>query len=350
MGARVRGAGFAGIGARAGGGRPRCVGAGCKCRRRAQDYGRGTHLTALHMELWPPRGFGRGRPTAMDSQVPWRTHGAQGLGIRYLTPVDSVAPATDNPRPGPRRGFRVIARNIVCQPCNNGWMSDLQTAAKPTLLGMFEGESVTLGPSSQATLMSWCTMNAICNHYASRQEVDESRRDYFYKHRSPPPYTLVVVAHIPQPELDTMHATAGWRDRVSKRPHAYIDVFGIKQLALLMLSGWLPPPAQAVVQAQHVGITLLRRPTSHRQSLGRAALRAPRLSAICTRPYSPRCTTRRESLSGPYYVNGPFFYVVDHREPIRALVDDASIWNPLTREVFDMRSTIRAAVPAAPAV
>jgi hypothetical protein len=42
--------------------------------------------------------------------------------------------------------------------------------------------------------------------------------------------------------------------------------------------------------------------------------------------------------------------VVDHREAIRTLVDDTAIWNPLTREVFDMCSTVRAAVPAATAM
>ena len=44
------------------------------------------------------------------------------------------------------------------------------------------------------------------------------------------------------------------------------------------------------------------------------------------------------------------FDVVDHREAIRTPVDDTAIWNPLTREVFDMRSTVRAAVPAASAM
>jgi hypothetical protein len=30
---------------------------------------------------------------------------------------------------------------IVCGPCNNGWMSDLQTAAKPTLIPLITGKS-----------------------------------------------------------------------------------------------------------------------------------------------------------------------------------------------------------------
>lgn len=43
-----------------------------------ETMARGTDPTALHTELRPPRGFGRGRTTAMDSQVPRRAHGAQG--------------------------------------------------------------------------------------------------------------------------------------------------------------------------------------------------------------------------------------------------------------------------------
>lgn len=72
----------------------------------------------------------------------------------------------------------------------------------------------------------------------------------------PPTYSLVVAAHIPEPELDTMHAASGWRDRVGRRTNAYFDVFAIKHLALLTLSGWLPPPAQAVIERQGVGIRL----------------------------------------------------------------------------------------------
>lgn len=166
--------------------------------------------------------------------------------LRDLTPIDSLVTTTKNPRPGPRRGFRVRADKIVCQDCNNEWMSDLQNAAKPTLLSMFEGGSLTLAPSAQAALLSWSTMTAICNHYASREEVDASRRNYFYKYRSPPPYTEVLMTYIPEPKLDTMHAAAGWRDRLGKRPRAYIDVFGIRQLALLILQGSLP---QAVREA-----------------------------------------------------------------------------------------------------
>ena len=42
--------------------------------------------------------------------------------------------------------------------------------------------------------------------------------------------------------------------------------------------------------------------------------------------------------------------VVDHGEAIGTLVDDTAIRDPLTREVFEMRSTVRAAVPAATAM
>jgi hypothetical protein len=219
-------------------------------------------VTTLRPCIW---GCGRVADSDEDVLAQWIREylgaktGRKNWELRDLTPVDSVVPTTDNPRTGPRRAFQVIARNIVCQRCNNGWMSEVQQAAKPTLLSMFEGQSVQLGPSGQAVVLSWCTMTAICNQYAHGLEVDESRRAFFYKHRMPPTYTLVVMAHIPEPDMDTMHATSGWRERLSKRSHAYFDLFAIKQLAVLILSGWLPPSTEAVIRGKGIGVTL--RPT-----------------------------------------------------------------------------------------
>ncbi len=47
---------------------------------------------------------------------------------------------------------------IACEPCNNGWMSRLQTTAKPILLPFILGEWTTLTPTSQRILAAWITM------------------------------------------------------------------------------------------------------------------------------------------------------------------------------------------------
>ena len=47
---------------------------------------------------------------------------------------------------------------IVCQTCNNGWMSVLQTEAKPILLSLIKGESRVLHRKALRTLAAWTAM------------------------------------------------------------------------------------------------------------------------------------------------------------------------------------------------
>jgi hypothetical protein len=47
---------------------------------------------------------------------------------------------------------------IVCQECNNGWMSVLQSEAKPILLPLIQGESLVLHRKAQSTLSAWNSM------------------------------------------------------------------------------------------------------------------------------------------------------------------------------------------------
>jgi hypothetical protein len=177
--------------------------------------------------------------------------------LRDLTPIDSAVPTIRNPRPGRRTHLRLRTDKVVCATCNNRWMSDLQRAAQPTLTSMFDGDPVTLGPTTQSTLLSWATMTAICNHYATELEVDRSRRDHVYKFHSPPTYTEVFAAHIDTPTLDTMHGAGGWREKIGKSPRAYIDLFGVRHLGFVILQGWLPQPARVVLnRVASLGVSL----------------------------------------------------------------------------------------------
>lgn len=178
--------------------------------------------------------------------------------LRDLTPVGSPVPTLRNPRPDARRYLRLRTKKVVCADCNNRWMSELQEQARPTLTAMFDGDAVSLGPASRSTLLSWATMTAICNHYATELEVDPARRDYFYNHRAPPKYTEVFAAHIDQPRLDTMHGSGGWRETLGKAPLAYIDLFGIRHAAFLILQGWMPQQARAVLDRVAADCVTLR--------------------------------------------------------------------------------------------
>jgi hypothetical protein len=57
-------------------------------------------------------------------------------------------------RPGEMKSKRL---RVVCKPCNNEWMSVLQTTAKPILLPFIQGTWATLTPASQRILAAWIT-------------------------------------------------------------------------------------------------------------------------------------------------------------------------------------------------
>src|SRR3712207_2522797 len=63
-------------------------------------------------------------------------------GTKDETPPRSTDPAT-------------VTVKTVCEPCNNGWMSHLEGAAKPFLLSMIQGHSRTYYAGGQKVLASW---------------------------------------------------------------------------------------------------------------------------------------------------------------------------------------------------
>ena len=87
----------------------------------------------------------------------------------------------------------------VCGPCNNVWMSGIQTAAKPFLSLMAMGHHVTLDAEDLRTLASWATMFVMV---ADRDDsgkvsaVSSQDRDFFYRTRQPPPHWRIWVGKV----------------------------------------------------------------------------------------------------------------------------------------------------------
>src|SRR6201996_6091293 len=69
----------------------------------------------------------------------------------------------DNPiERGPvlsRRLTDLILRR-VCINCNYGWMSDLETEARPLLLPLIAGQAVMLNPETRTVLLRWALKTA----------------------------------------------------------------------------------------------------------------------------------------------------------------------------------------------
>jgi len=212
--------------------------------------------------------WGCGRPADSNEDVlaEWireylgAKQGRKKWELRDLSPPHR--PSVNNPRPGRGQGFRVRADNIVCETCNNGWMSVLQNESKPLLLQMFDGEPLSLMPTAQDALLRWSTMTSICHQYASGETVETYRRTFFYEHRTPPPHTEVHLAHLPTPDMDTVFSAARYRSKYDQKPFVYIDVFSVRQLAMLILQGQLPPWSRNILDQSAGSLLSLRSPVS----------------------------------------------------------------------------------------
>lgn len=119
-------------------------------------------------------------------------------------------------------GVTLVVRNVVCQPCNNEWMSRLQSNAKPLLEQMILGNRILIGPEAQRIIAAWATMTAMVMDFAEPPDpgpiYDQDQRTRFYHDRLIPAISHVWLAHraaLPATEV------VGWRvdgSRISTTP------------------------------------------------------------------------------------------------------------------------------------
>ncbi len=68
---------------------------------------------------------------------------------------------------------------LVCEQCNNGWMSALQSATKPILIPLMDGVKTALTRKEQSILSSWVSMFVMVAEFQQPDGVaipDETRR------------------------------------------------------------------------------------------------------------------------------------------------------------------------------
>lgn len=88
----------------------------------------------------------------------------------------------------------------VCIPCNNGWMSIVESAAQPIAGPMILGNAITLTPPMQTILAQWLTLKIMLGEQNQRhQEIKEivipqDDRDEFRRSRTIPSYICIWIA------------------------------------------------------------------------------------------------------------------------------------------------------------
>ncbi len=77
---------------------------------------------------------------------------------------------------------------IVCNKCNNDWMSELQRATKPILIKLLHRQQISLTELRQRQLATWVAMTVICAEYLQPASVSipVTARRWLFTKRTPP--------------------------------------------------------------------------------------------------------------------------------------------------------------------
>ena len=88
---------------------------------------------------------------------------------------------------------------VVCETCNNTWLSAIQDAAKPLLIPMFDGATCVLGHEKQLTIATWISMATMTAefllHGKTQISVQQADRDWLRLNNRPPPDWRIWVGH-----------------------------------------------------------------------------------------------------------------------------------------------------------
>ncbi|MCU1485236.1 MAG: hypothetical protein JWN67_1982 [Actinomycetia bacterium] len=103
------------------------------------------------------------RPQAKEDVIPkWLARELGGVApfvaeARHFSGSDELISRTER-KVGSAAAYKLRG---VCVTCNNGWMSELENAARAVLLPMVRGETVVLDATAQVLVASWCAKTAL---------------------------------------------------------------------------------------------------------------------------------------------------------------------------------------------
>jgi hypothetical protein len=101
--------------------------------------------------------------------------------------------------------FRSRKLRVVCQACNNGWMSDVQNKAKPILIPFLTGEWPQLTYAQQVVLATWAIVFNMVYERGGPPEnyaISQEDRDHVRNHQTPPSNWHVAIASLDGADSD----------------------------------------------------------------------------------------------------------------------------------------------------
>lgn len=114
-----------------------------------------------------------------------------GVESDYVRRLGTASGTDEHSRPGP--AFDYVTRD-VCEVCNNGWMSRLETQIQPILGPMLTGQPRVLGVLDHTVLATWATKTALAMqglNIGGERVFSEDQYRWFEHHRMPLPASHV---------------------------------------------------------------------------------------------------------------------------------------------------------------
>jgi hypothetical protein len=110
------------------------------------------------------------------------------FGITSWVGLSPGAPITKRHRKQGHVTTRQV--RVVCEKCNNGWLSSLEDRTKPVLLALLRGERFALGPEEQLLLATWAAKTCMTAEFIDRSKIAIPQGDRtFLMHTLSPPQT-----------------------------------------------------------------------------------------------------------------------------------------------------------------
>jgi len=125
--------------------------------------------------------FCGGQPVTKEHVWPrW----AQAVVPTDFVPFEQIIEVDGHPKVEHCRNTRPFTETarIVCRPCNNGWMAQLESLAKSILVPMLAGEPAVLDQERQRVLATWALKTAIIVDHAQRPPWKPTSMPAEYRH------------------------------------------------------------------------------------------------------------------------------------------------------------------------
>jgi hypothetical protein len=127
------------------------------------------------------------------------------------------------------RAYRMTVK-AVCEDCNNGWMSDLESEAREFLRPMIEGRGRALHQRGQTTLAAWAFLTALMFSYTSGREqglVAQAQVDEFYSRRVPPENTRIWLTAFAGDYIGAMQCFGADTDTTQDTARGHREIYGV---------------------------------------------------------------------------------------------------------------------------